>query len=335
MTASRDYSKLGFFLVLSILLVTATVLFFLSKNGQGQRIPLVTFFEEPVTGLDTGATILLKGVKVGQVGEIQIDPDSGYVRVDLEIDNRALIGAGVFSRPDMRDRIKDGTFTVPENLRIKILRNPIVGTAQLLIDTPANPPKPLPLGRVPERPYIASMPSPESSFFTSLEKVTVQVPEMLDRTNKILARIDQTLHATHVEVLVDESIDLVRSSRQQIETVGSDLHTMLADKGRVDDALTRASADLTAMRRSLEEFMGFTKQEVQKAQLAKTAERIRQVLATMDDLGNTSDLTISDLRDVIPSLEKTLEEISALARILREQPDSLLYGRKKSGLQKK
>ena len=335
MARQQDYSKLGFFLILSLLLITATVLFFVGKNSQGRQIRLVTFFEEPVTGLDSGATILLKGVKVGQVGRIRIDPESGYVRVDLDLDNQALDGIGVFSSPDMPERIKDGTYRIPEGLRVKILRNPIMGTARLLIDTPSNPPKPLPLGRQPERPYIPSMPSPESSFFTSLEKVTVQVPEMLDRTNKILERIDTTLSRTKLEVLVDESIGLVKSSREQVETVGNDLHKILEDKGAFDSFITQASEDLRQMRTALEEFMSFTRDELTKAKIKETAAKIRGALDTLDTLGSNGDLMISDLRASIPALETALEEISALARVLREQPDSLLYGRKKPGLKKK
>ncbi len=334
MARHKDYSRLGFFLILSILLVTATMLFFLSKNNRGQRIPLVTFFEEPVTGLDAGATILLKGVKVGQVGKIAIDAESGYVRVELDIDDHALRGIGVFSPEDLEQRIRNGTVVIPENLRVKILRNPLVGTARLLIDTYANPPKPLALGRKPKRAYIASIPSPESSFFTSLEKVTVQVPAMLDQTNAILARIDKVLGRAKLDVLIDESIDLVQSSREQIEVVGGDLHAILDQKGSLNTLVAQASADLAAMRQSLQRFLDLSEEEIQKAKIAETSAKIRGVLDSMDRLGGSGDLLASDLREVIPTLEAMLVEITALARVLREQPDSLLYGRKKTGTRK-
>ena len=179
------------------------------------------------------------------------------------------------------------------------------------------------------------MPSPESSFFASLQKVTVQVPVMLDRTNQILARIEEKLEKTKLDVLVDESILLVKSSRDQAETVGNDLHDLLKKEGTLTSYVKLAHADLEQMRDSLTEFMAFTRSEVQKARIQETSAKVRKVLDTLDGLGSNGDLLAGDLREVVPALQTALEEITALARVLREQPDSLLYGRRKQGLKKK
>ena len=104
---------------------------------------MVTYTTENVRGLDVSSPVLFRGVHIGQVTELRVDPNGTIVEIDFEmfLDRLSSIGLDVARIKRLADI--GGTFP---RLRARTVANPVTGEAYLLLDVPQNPPPPMNLG---------------------------------------------------------------------------------------------------------------------------------------------------------------------------------------------
>jgi len=207
MPAEKNYARLGFFLVLTLVVVLGTAVFFIQRMKTRPSIAMVTYTSENVFGLDISSPVRLRGVPLGRVTGIRVDPKGTVVEIDFEVflDRLNTIGLDVKRLRTISDI--GGVFP---HLRAQIMGNPMTGEAYLLLDQPQNPPPPMELGFKPNRPYVPSMPSP---FATVQERL----PALLDRANVTLETLEDMIAQmpdslkrserffTHVGHIVDDS----------------------------------------------------------------------------------------------------------------------------------
>src|SRR3974390_3422044 len=176
MPVEKSYARLGLFLFIALLVVLATAVFFIQRMKRRPSFPMVTYTTENVFGLDVSSAVRLRGVPVGRITDIRVDPRGTLVEIDFEVylDRLSNIGLDVKRLRTITD--VGGVFP---NLRAQLMGNPMTGEAYLLLDQPRNPPPPMELGFRPNRPYVPSMTSP----FAMVEN---RLPELLDRANATL-----------------------------------------------------------------------------------------------------------------------------------------------------
>jgi len=76
--------KLGL-LVLCVLGAGLLIAILLGLHARGSTVRYHTYFDESVAGLDVGAVVQFRGVRIGSVGAIVIAPDREHVDVALDI----------------------------------------------------------------------------------------------------------------------------------------------------------------------------------------------------------------------------------------------------------
>ena len=89
---------IGIFVLGALALIVAAILFFGSGAVFKQRFTAVSYFPGSVAGLQIGAPVTFRGVRVGQVKSIgiRIDPDPTHsiVQVNMELVPEAVQGHG-------------------------------------------------------------------------------------------------------------------------------------------------------------------------------------------------------------------------------------------------
>ena len=181
MAVEKSYARLGLFIVVVVVVVLATTVLFIHRLRSRAVIGMVTYTTENVRGLDVSSPVLFRGVHIGQVTELRVDPSGTIVEIDFELflDRLSSIGLDV----TRIQRITDIGGTFPR-LRARTVANPVTGEAYLLLDVPQNPPPPMNLGFNPSLPYVPSMPS---TFATIQERM----PALLDRTEATLQTLKE------------------------------------------------------------------------------------------------------------------------------------------------
>ena len=314
MAVEKNYARLGFFLVVVLALILATALLFIQRLRSREVLELVTYTIEDVSGLDVSSPVRYRGVSVGRVTDIRVDPRAEPVEIDFEVFLDRLNTVG-FSAERIR-KITDLRGTFP-NLRAQVIGNLVTGEAYLLLDVPQNPPPPISLGFTPTRPYIPSVPRPLAAMqdrlpavleraeatLRTLREIVSKIPDSLERSNRFFTNIERIFQESQLPALSADSRQFFATTSRQIEQVTSELDKLVDTGGSLVQLLNDAQASMDA------------------SKLPATTQTARDAL-------NQTNLAAEELRRSLPVIRDSLAEFRELARMLAEQPESVVYGRR-------
>jgi hypothetical protein len=239
--AVEKLARLGLFLVIAIVVVLATGLLFIQRMRSREVIELVTYTQENVAGLDISSPVRYRGVAVGRVSNLQVEPGGRTIEIDFELftDRLTSVGANV---TNLQELARAG---VLERLRAQVVGNPVTGEAYLFLDMPENPPPPMTLGFTPSRPYIPSMPTPIAELRDRLPEVleraeaTLQVlkeiitkmPDTLDRSNQFFTNVERIIRESELPALSADSRRFFTTTSSQIDEIASNLEGLVGENG--------------------------------------------------------------------------------------------------------
>ena len=95
MAVEKSYTRLGIFIVVTLVVVLATAALFIQRWRSHEVIGMVTYTTENVAGLDISSSVRYRGVPVGRVTELSVDPHGITVEIDFEVFVDRLKAIGV------------------------------------------------------------------------------------------------------------------------------------------------------------------------------------------------------------------------------------------------
>jgi paraquat-inducible protein B len=320
MSAKANATAIGAFVVGAIvLLVGATVFFggelFGSRLGKFQG---TVIFVGSVKGLDVGAPVTLRGVKIGEVIDIHVSFDERkgefVIPVTLSVDREEL---GI--APDLESQNNLQTL-IDRGLRAQLKTQSLL-TGLLYVDfefLPESTPRYVDFKT--DEPQIPTAP-------TELEAILQRVSEI--DLQSFMQHADQTLRALSTLLASPEAQGIPAN----INATLAELRALVAN---TDRQLVSLAARLDALAGSADGALTDL-----RAQLAATGARLDASLQTLDrtllSLQGASDeagYALSEQSPVFHELTRTAAELGragralqALADALDRQPESLLRGR--------
>jgi paraquat-inducible protein B len=289
--------------------------------NQREAIEMVTYTDGNASGLDIGSPVRFRGVHVGSISDLRIEPRGSLVEIDFDVlvDRLTGLGANVA-------RVKqEAASGLVERLRAQVVSNPVTGEAYLLIDMPQAPPPGMTLVFTPTRAYVPAMPTMTaamatmadrlpalmeraSRMFETIEKITSEVPGSIKRTDAFFADIERIIRDANLPAMAADSRKFFSTSSSEMERMSSNIERITAD---LDKSL---GPDGT-----LETFVKDVNGAIAAANLEATTQSTREAM-------NQSSLAADDLRRSLPAIRDTLAQLRDLARLLEEQPESMIYG---------
>ena len=329
MAVEKSHTGLGIFILVSLVVVLATAALFIQRLRSRAVFAIVTYTNENVSGLGVSSPVRYRGVHVGRVTDVRVNP-GGIVEIDFEVflDRLNTIGANVSRIRQIADM--KGVFP---RLRARTVGNPVTGEAYLLLDAPDNPPPPLELGFTPSRPYIPSMPSlvgtvqdrlpalveRAEATLQVLREIINRVPDSLDRTDRFFTNIERIVRQSDLPALSADSRKFFSKTTTQFDEMRSDSQKFF----------TAATTELERMRSDLDAVTGAD------GPLVKFSEEVRAAIKAADfpavnqaarEAAENSKLASEDLRRSLPAIRDSLQQMRELARMIEEQPESVVYG---------
>jgi len=312
MAVEKSYARLGLFLVVVLVVVLATALLFIQRWRSRAVIAMVTYTNENVSGLEVSSPVRFRGVSLGRVSEVRVDPREVIVEIDFEMFPDRLNTIGISTERVGQIRDLRGMFP---NLRASMVSNPVTGEAYLLLDVPENPPTPMTLAFTPDRPYVPWVPTTLATVQDRLPKIleraeaalqTVteivsKVPESLDRSNRFFTNVERIFQESELPALSADSRKFFSATSGQIDKIATDLERVIGTDGTLVTFVENANAAIKA------------------ADLPTTNQSAR---AAADQTALAAD----DLRRTLPAIRDSLDQLRDLARQLQEQPESVVYG---------
>jgi len=316
MAVEKSYTRLGLFIVIAIVVVLATGLLFVQRMRSREVIELVTYTQENVTGLDISSPVRYRGVAVGRVSNLQVEPGGRTIEIDFEMftDRLTNVGANV---TNLRELASAGAF---ERMRAQVVSNPVTGEAYLFLDMPENPPPPMTLGFTPSRPYVPSMPTPIAEIrdrlpevlerveatLQVLREIVVRMPDSLDRADRFFTNVERIFRESELPALSADSRKFFSTTTAQMEAIASNLDGLVGDEGTLSKFAEEARAAISA------------------ADLPASGRATREAM-------DQASLAAEDLRRSLPAIRESLGQLRELTRQLQEQPESVVHGTRQAG----
>lgn len=299
MAIDKDYTRLGLFLILAVIVIMGTVLFFVQRARDRPSIEVVTYTDQNVAGLTVDSPVRFKGVAIGRVQDIRVDVESRLIEIDFEMFLDQLTGLTMEAQ----------TREVAKDLRAFTIGNPITGEAYLHIDSTAHPPPPMVLDFEPDRPHLPSMPSPLAEIRDQLpellergialvdtaEHIVARLPVTLDKSDAFFTTADRVFQESHIPELSDD-----------LRKTVADLEVLLGDEG------------------TLNTFFESSTVAVDESDLPATMQDLRTVVGDARKSLDRANLAVDDLRRGLPAVLAAIEQLRALARLIEEQSEAIL-----------
>jgi paraquat-inducible protein B len=304
---------IGAFLLGALALVTASLMVFGGGRFFTERLTYVAYFPETVSGLNDGAPVNFRGVKVGEVRRIEVQLDaqdlSVKIPVYLELQRRRIreIG-GTIPKGDLIPEL------IERGLRAQLQLQSIV-TGQLSVQLDILPNRPAryvdPVGEFPEMPTI---PSSMQEFTETMESLSIQ--DMVNDARYVLAGLKNLVNSPDLaEILTGlnrfvnsgELLGIVTNANEAINDVQALVSNL---DGRVGNL--SASAELT---------------------LAEVNETLDGVQKTLDATRKTLSIAAEgssmryELEQMLSEMTAAARSIRLLAEYLERNPDALLRGK--------
>lgn len=307
----------------------------------------VCYFEGSVGGLNVGAPVVFRGVKIGSVTEVVLSLETKKlifsipVYIEIEPDKFTLIGIGP---KQLGENLK--TF-IDRGLRASLEMQSIV-TGQMQVGLDFRPDKPAKFAEFrmdTHTPEIPTIPTPMQELTKKIEKIPIdqifeKLASALDGIDKVISSPEIPEAIRSVNMALEEVRKLVKYADGQVGPLASNLNETVQE---VRKLVQNADSKVTELASSLDE----TVKDV-RGLVKNVDNRIGPLAASIEETIKSTEVTVKVAQRAIEKIEgtvgedstvvyelnKTLEDISALARSIRvlsdyleRKPESVIRGK--------
>jgi paraquat-inducible protein B len=325
MAKQANRMMIGVFVVIAVTIMAASLVVFGSGRFFKQTVKCVLYFDGSVKGLNVGAPVLFQGVPIGSVIGIvlEVDPTmmqlSIPVLIEYEPEKFHLVSGGQHVRRDPRKTIPK---LIERGLRAQLGMGSFI-TGQLDIE----------IGFNPNATLCYAPPKVDKVY-----KDYIVIPTCKSTTQKLadaLEKLDLAALEQHLETAMDgiaklaNNPNLPASLQELKKTLQSTHKLVLSVDSKVNPLAKNTNTTLKNANKTLNDF----------GQLARNLD------GRVGGLSTSLNKTLTDARGFISQdsplmvdLQNTLQEISRMSRSLRQladyldqQPQSVIFGKKKPG----
>lgn len=313
----------GVFVLAAIALAVAGVLFFGSGKFLEKRIPFVSFFPGSVAGLQVGAAVTFRGVRVGQVTSIgiRVNPDtSSITQVDMELLPGTVTFYGALA-PD--DEIVVPTL-VQQGFTAQLVIQSYL-TKLLAVDLDFRP------GAQASRqglstavPEVPTVPSELEAITKKLE--AIDIPAALAAIERALASVTGILESPEFKQTIKQLPGVVDALRRTLNTVDREV-AGLSGTGR--EAIASSAADLRKTLAAVQTLAANLDREAASTLGAArgTFERADTALDGASVLLDPRGRTVVQVQRAVDDLAAAAARLRNLAERVDRDPGVLIRGR--------
>lgn len=285
--SNPNYFRLGIFVLAAIGVLLAVILIFGSGQIFKKSFYVETYIKQSVTGLDAGASVRFRGVKIGQVTMIGLSGDM-YER-DLPFHDRrqyVVVRMQIFGEKVKAEQVEE---FVKNHLRARVKSMGITGVNYVEFDfvsSAADSPQ-LPYSWKPEYPVIPSLPNQADEIISGIQKLIGALNEM---------NIDGT--------------------QKKLDALLGNLNIMMAGDGKGNEGVIESVKQLNVIMARIAKVTDKDELSILMRELVGTMVALRQTVTSIQ--GDTS--------ATIENLKQTSENLNEFSRIASQSPSSLIWG---------
>lgn len=304
--------------VLGATLIALSLLIFFVGSGLGKKDKVVMVFDGSVKGLNVGAPLALRGVKVGEVTNIELILDSAQTNVIM------LIEANFDAKNIRRKSVSDGNLTeelITRGLRAQLNTQSLL-TGLLYVELDFFPNSPINLVDI-DSPYIQLPTIP-----TNLQRIARKL-EDLD-ISKISSELESISNGINTLVSSKDFQELptnVASTLASLRDLSTQLQGQLASSGpKLDAVLAETAATVGNANSQLPKLMALIEGNLTTLNAAIAS--FEQGMMAFDGLVSPDSATLYQLNTALQEMTRAGRSLQALANTLEAQPEALIRGKR-------
>ena len=339
--STRNQAIIGAFVIGAVLLAVVGVVVFGSGKLFKEVDNFVLYFEGSVKGLNIGAPVTFRGVRIGSVTGITLraNPANLEVRipvvVEIERDN-------IERTVDMPHQGQEGIEKLIEKgLRAKLDLQSLV-TGQLQINLEFLPDEPARLSGIKHRYMeIPTVPTTFERFAKKLERLPIEemvnnaslslqalekllnnpaLPEMIDRLDRTSANLEDW--TANLDQRTTSLVDSVQRLADHADRLILDIDSRVQPlAGDADQVLNSIKAAAERIGHAADQFADLA-DDAQPA-----VDQAGQAFANVADLTSANSKERNELRNVLKELSEAARSIRVLSSYLERHPEALITGK--------
>jgi len=364
METNKGYFRLGLFILIGLALVVGGVVFFSSVGYSEDGFVIETVTLESAQGLDPGAPVKFRGVRIGHVRKIEL----AYIRyrdkvagAEQNLGNAVILELGI--RPEglpagtAKDNLKTFQTAVDRGLRARIASSSLTGPpyVELVFLNPrTNPPLALPW--TPDKPYLPSGQSVVSQFVDAAQEIVesvraADVGKLITHADALIVKADKAVDEIQLAELRSQAGSLIaelRESNRKLQDILRDpnIKAALSDLASTASSLKGAAqspelkkflADLpeisSRLKRTLDQVDSLVGDENLKkslANLSQASQGATEAMADVRRLARSANMLLlseqADITAIIRNFRSVAENAAAVTEDAKENPSRLLFG---------
>jgi ABC-type transporter Mla subunit MlaD len=307
-TASRNL-RLGLFAIAAVVALVVAAVVLGIHAVQPAKIDYHTYFDESVQGLEVGAAVKYRGVRIGSVDAIEIAPDRKHIDVMMGIlESSAKKLHLAAAKPGLGTQLQVQGLTGVKTVEIDFF------------DPQTSPPPVLPF--TPAARYIPARTSLITGITADLETLARELPDLVDHAKVTFGKLDRVLDDVHDQ-------ELVARAGAMLDRLGSASVTARRVLASVEEARLpdRAKATLSAADQAIADARGVLRRIDGDHGLVASAQRATD---SFGELGRRSAASADELDRTLRELGEAAQSVRELADEIEREPDILLKGRERS-----
>lgn len=306
MSRRANPTVIGAFVLGAAVLAVVAVLTFGSGRFFEKQLPFVMYFDSSVFGLDLGAPVIFQGVQVGTVKNIsaQVNGDTGAVAVPVYIEvvqGRVTVVGG-----PGHETVGGVQREIGLGLRAQLKSQSLI-TGKLYVNLDYFPKKPAVYKHAdPDTPEIPTVPTEleeiRSTLTAIIDKIrALPLKELVDKLAGAASGLDKLMNKPELDHAIDE----------------------------LDGALGEARAVLTKVDARVDPLADSAEGALDEAKVA-----LKRIEVTVDEVKGMLEEGSPVRYELVTALDEVAQaarSIRVLADGLADDPDSLIFGKGKSG----
>jgi len=363
MSKKASTTAIGSFVIGAVLLAVAGIVVFGGGKYFSKKYNYVAYFSGSVKGLNVGAPVLFKGVKIGEVTNIYMEFDANEVAfriaVTFQLADKTTRIINIESYKGLAEATQDELILdlINQGLRAQLApQSFITGMLFLKLDFFPESKGTLQateaLGNDIELTEIPTVPSDMEELARTFENIPMK--EIAQNLADMTAGINQLVKSPQLSAIMSsvegaaETLDhTMLNLNTQLASLAADLKTVISNTNRLIGSLNRQVAPVArGLIKTTDAATGAFKQAEETlsleqgpgaelvAGIQQAVDSATQALEQADTTLKTIDTLTGEDSEVIYTLNTALEEISMAARSIRtaaeyleRHPESLLRGK--------
>ena len=325
---------IGAFVIGALALVVTGLLLFGHARWFAERNTYIAYFPGSVKGLRVGAPVDFRGVAIGEVTDIRVvfDPRQVTARIPvvMEFDPARIGVVGMPAEGSDKDQVER---MIQAGLRAQLQSQSLL-TGLLFVNLDFKPGTPVRLiGGEQQAPEIPTLPSGMEQLQESAGDIAKQLPDVVDRLNRLLAGVDNELQSTsgNLTQIVGDVAALTASLRENRPA----LEAIVANTKDATGQAREAAATLDQTLKTNQDAIGSLIKEwtATAGSVRRMADQINSAVAeNRDGLRDFTQTGLYEYTGLAQDAQRMVDQITAVADELKRDPARFLFGNKVQGV---